>query len=175
MKLITPLLTGLAIASIALLSPARAEISPFRVRVEQVAKSESEKTTKTQKRSLKIFVSNASKEPAELTAKYYFFGCDAKGKDVVKLDEGAKPVSSKPLGTEMVESGIVTAVFEEERADGYTKGKPGKKVEATGTKILGYAVQVFQGEKMVAESYDPPSMKEQISKASPAAKAEPKK
>ena len=163
-----PIALLMAVALLGLLPSAHAEISPFRVRVEQVAKSESEKTAKTQKRSLKIFVSNASKEPAELIAKYYFFGREAKGHDVVKLDEGAKPVSSKALGTEMVESGIVTAVFEEARSSGYSKGKPGKKEEATGTKILGFAVQVFQGEKMVAESYDPPSMKEQVGKAYPA-------
>lgn len=175
MKLLLPL----ACALLVVLSPARAEISPFRVRVEQVAKSESEKHTKTQKRSLKIFLSNSSKEPAELIAKYYFFGREASGKDPVKLDEGAKAISSKPLGTEMVESAIVTATSTEEHygssSQGKGKGGSGKKVEASGTKILGFAVQVFQGEKMVAESYDPPSMKEQIAKAYPATKPAPKK
>jgi hypothetical protein len=167
MKSIVSPVAGLLVALLGFVPSVRAEISPFRVRVEQVSKSENEKFSKTSKRSLKIFVSNSSKEPAELIAKYWFFGREAKDKDIVKLDEGAKPVSSKPLGTEMVESGIVTATFEEEHSSGYSKGKAGKKSEATGTKILGYAVQVFQGEKVVAEFSDPPSMKEQIEKAYP--------
>jgi hypothetical protein len=175
MKCIVSPIACIGLAMIGFVSNASAQVSPFRVRVEQVAKSETEKYTKTQKRSLKIFVSNSSKEASELTAKYYFFGREAKGNDVVKLDEGAKPVSSKPLSTEMVESGTVTSVFEEEHASSYSKGKAGKKTEATGTKILGFAVQVFQGDKMVAESYDPPSMKEQISKAMPVVKPAPKK
>lgn len=181
MKLTVSPTAVLAAALIALSPGARAEISPFRVRVEQVSKSETEKHTKTQKRSLKIFVSNSSKEPAELIAKYYFFGRELKGNDVVTLDEGAKPVSAKALGTEMVESAIVTSVSEEEHSSGYSsrggssRSSSGKRVEASGTKILGYAVQVFQGEKMVAEAYDPPSTKEQVGKAPAASKPAAKK
>ena len=181
MKLIVPPLAGLALVLLGFISTARAEISPFRVRVEQVAKSEMEKFTKTQKRSLKIFVSSASKEPAEVTAKYYIFGREIQKNDIVKLDEGAKPVSLKPLSTEMVESAVVTSVSEEPHANISSKGKgPSKrttasKVEAGGTKIVGFAVQVFQGEKMVAESYDPPSMKEEITKAYPVTKPAAKK
>lgn len=184
MKFTVPPAAFFAAAFIALSVGAQAQVSPFRVRVEQVAKSETEKFTKTQKRSLKIFVSNSSKQPAELTAKYFFFGRELKGKDVVTLDEGAKALSSKPLSTDMVESGIVTSVSEDEHSTGYSsrnygqnrgnsgsnRGSAPKKVEASGTKILGYAVQIFQGEKMVAESYDPPSMKEQVGKAAPAPK-----
>jgi hypothetical protein len=172
MKAIVSPIAVFTIALAGLLTSARAEISPFRVRVEQVSKSETEKFTKTQKRSLKIFVSNSSKEAAELVAKYYIFGRELQDNDIVKLDEGAKPVSSKPLGTEMVESAIVSTSSEEAHSSGSSRGKSSgksaKKTEASGTKILGFAVQVFQGEKMVAESYDPPSMKEQISKAYPA-------
>ncbi len=178
MKISTPLVAGLALALIGLLSTARAEVSPFRVRVEQVSKSDSEKHSKTQTRSLKIFVSNSSKESAELIAKYIIFGRDVKGNEVVKLDEGAKAVSSKPLGTEMAESAAVTSVSQEAHSTGSSKGGKGggaKKTEASGTKILGYSVQVFQGEKMVAEAYDPLSMKEQVTKAYPAKKPEPKK
>src|SRR5438552_132948 len=85
MKVIVSPIAGLAIALLSFLSIARAEISPFRVRVEQVAKSETDKYSKTQKRSLKIFVSNSSKESTELVAKYWFFGREAEKKDVVKL------------------------------------------------------------------------------------------
>ncbi len=175
MKLIVPPAVAMAAALVSLLPAAHAQISPIRVRVEQVAKSETEKFAKTQKRSLKIFVSNSGKEPAELKAKYWFFGREAKGNDVVKLDEGEKPVSVKALGTEMVESATISATFEESHSANYNKGKPGKPTEATGEKILGFSVQILQGEKVVAEYSDPPSMKEQIGKASAVSKPAPKK
>ena len=172
MKAIIPPFAVVAAAVLAIIPTARAEMSPFRVRVEQVSKSETEKYSKTQKRSLKIFVSNGSKEPVELIAKYWFFGRELKGKDVLELDKGEKPVSTKAMGTEMVESAVVSAESEEEHyaGGGSSKGRSsaGKKTEASGTKILGYAVQVFQGTKMVAETYEPLSMKEQVGKAYPA-------
>jgi hypothetical protein len=164
-------IVGLAVAMLALGISARAEISPYRLRVEQVSKSENEKFTKTQKRSLKIFVSNSSKEAGELLAKYVFFGKQAKGSEVVKIDEGEKAVSVGPLATQMVESGIATATFEEEHSSGgYSKGSrsSGKKVEASGSKITGFGVRLYKGETMVAESYDPPSGKEAWEKAYPA-------
>ena len=175
MKLIIPPVAVLAVALISLVPSARAEVSPFRVRVEQANKNEIAKLAKTQKRSLKIFVSNASKESAELRAKYVFFGRDAKGNDIVKIEEGEKPVSVKGLSTEMVESAVATSTFEEAHSANASKGKAGPKVEASGTKMLGYGVQILQGEQVVAESYDPPSMKEQWSKAMPATKPPPVK
>ncbi len=168
-----------AFALIAAVSPAQAQVSPFRVRVEQVNKSDNEKFNKTQTRSLKIFVSNSSKEAAELIAKYVFFGREIKGNEVVKIDEGEKAVSVKPLGTEMVETGSATTKMEEAHSASTGKGKggggnssgkgnsPGKKVEASGHKFVGYGVQVYQGDKLVAESYDPLSGKEEWTKAYP--------
>ncbi|MGB8168387.1 MAG: hypothetical protein WCF18_12900 [Chthoniobacteraceae bacterium] len=161
---------SLAVAMLALGINARAEVSPYRLRVEQVSKSENEKFTKKQHRSLKIFVSNSSKEAAELLAKYVFFGRQAKENDVVKIDEGEKAVSVGPLATQMVESGIATATFEEEHSSGgYSKGSKSsaKKVEATGSKIIGFGVRLYKGETMVAEYYDPPSGKEEWEKAYP--------
>lgn len=166
---------GLVLAAVALPCVARAELSPFRLRVEQVSKSDNDKFSKKQQRSLKIFASNSSKEAAELRAKYIFFGKQANSSDVVKLDEGEKAISVGPLATQMVESGMATASFEEAHSTGgsgggSSKGKkaaPMKKVEASGTKITGFGVQLFKGETMVAEYYDPPSSKEEWTKAYP--------
>lgn len=163
-----------AAALLAVSSAASAQVSAFRMRIEQVTKSETEKFSKKQQRSLKIFVSNSSKDAGELVAKYVFFGRDLKGSEVVKLDEGEKAVSVGPLNTTMVETGVATATSEEAHSTGYSSGgkgkggSSGKKVEASGQKFTGYGVQLFQGDKMVAEQYDPPSGKEQWSKAYPA-------
>lgn len=142
-------------------------MSPFRLRVEQTTKSDNDKFSKKQQRSLKIFVSNSSKEQAELLAKYVFFGRELKGSDVVKIDEGEKAVSVAPLATAMVESGIASTSYQEQHSTG-GGNRAGKKVEATGHKFLGFGVQLYQGDKMVAEYYDPPSGKDQWSKAYPA-------
>ena len=167
---------GLVLAVVALPCVAPAELSPFRLRVEQVSKSDNDKYSKKQQRSLKIFASNSSKEAAELRAKYIFFGKQANSSDVVKLDEGEKALSVGPLATQMVESGMATATFEEAHSTGgsggggSSKGKkaaPMKKVEASGTKITGFGVQLFKGETMVAEYYDPPSAREEWTKAYP--------
>jgi hypothetical protein len=140
-----------------------------RVRTEQSNKLDIEKTTKSAARSLKIFVSNASKEMIDVKVKYLFFGRDAKGKDVVVVDQGEKPIQVKPLATEMIETPTAKATFIEAHAE------KNKKVEASGIKFIGHAVQVFQSDKMVAEYYDPLSVKEQVGKAGPAPKPEAKK
>ena len=177
MKLIIPPIACMAVALLGFNSSAVAEASPFRLRVEQVTKAEVNKFTKKQERSLKIFVSNSAKEPAELRAKYVFFGRDAKGKEVVKIDEGEKAVSVGPLSTAMVESGMATATSELPHSSGSnagkgkstagSKGAASKTVAGSGDKIIGFGVQVYQGEAMVAEYYDPPSGKEEWSKAYP--------
>ena len=67
--------------------------------------------------------------------------------------------------------------LENERFDA-PKDPPGKgikvKIMGTGNKVTGYGVQVFLGDKLVAESYEPASLKEASSKAPPVA-APPKK
>jgi hypothetical protein len=104
-----------------------------------------------------------------LRAKYVFFGRGvAKGGDVVKIDEGEKAVTVAPQKTELVESAVASTSYEEEHSSGSSKGKAGKKVEASGTKFIGYGVQLFKGETMVAEYYDPLSGKDEWTKAYPA-------
>jgi hypothetical protein len=169
----SPLHFILILATAGLASVATAQVSPFRLRVEQVSKSDNDKHTKKQERSLKIFASNSSKEAAELTAKYVFFGKQANDREVVKIDEGEKAISVGPLATAMVETGAATATFQEEHSASSGKGKgkgksaPKKKVEASGSKITGFGVQLYKGETMIAEYYDPPSCKEEWTKAYP--------
>ncbi len=181
MKSLHSTLVVVALAMIGLPFAAHAELSAYRLRVEQVSKSDNEKFSKKQQRGLKIFVSNSSKEAAELRAKYIFFGKQANHNEVVKIDEGEKTVSVGPLGTQMVETEMATATSQEEHMTsapggkgksggnkaGGNKAAPAKKVEASGSKITGFGVQLFKGETMVAEYYDPPSGKEEWTKADP--------
>ena len=144
-------------APVATPAPApRPQFSGVSIRVEQPSKSTSEKDKKTVERSLKIFVSNNSNAPLELKVKYIMFGHDAASKDIKALDEGERAASVKSRATETVETAATTAVTTEGKFDNKTH----KTTPPTGEKFLGYGVQVFNGEQLVAESYDPSSLKE---------------
>jgi hypothetical protein len=138
---------------------ADAQISPYKLRVEQVSKTDKDKKSKTQERSLKIFVSNSAREPAELVAKYIFLGREFKGRDLVKLDEGERPVSVAALGTGMAETPVASTTMSE------GKGSKNKKPEPSGYNFIGFGVRLFQADKLVAEYYDPPSAKDEWEKA----------
>ena len=148
--------------------PPRAEPNPVRIKVEQPSKTDLAGDTKTVKRALKVSVVNSSNEPLELKLKYVLFGRDAADKDIKVIDQGDRPASVKPRSTEIVETSTVSAVFVEARSDPNTH----KRVPASGTKFVGYGVQVFLGDRLVAEIYDPPSMKASWGQA-PAAPAAP--
>lgn len=152
----------------------RAEISPISVRVEVVSKDENEKFGKTQNKSLKVFVSNSSAQAMEgLTLKYYFFGRDVKDRDIVLLQKGEKAASAKAHGSEIVETPVVSAKSTEAHTVGGNFGKssktsyakPAKKVEESGKKITGYGVQILDQEKVVAEFFSSPSLKEKLGAA----------
>ena len=155
-------------ALLALAFAAHAEVSPLRMRVEQVNKTDTEKSAKTQKRSLKVTVSNSAKQDfSGLKLKYTTFVRDMKNKDLLILDEGEKSADVKAMGNEIVETPTVTASSVEEHYEGKMgKGgkSSGKKVPASGYKMYGYGVQLFEGGKLVAEEFNPPSLKEEASK-----------
>lgn len=169
MKLTIPPLLCLSVAVLSLPAATLAEPSAVHVRTEQVNKLDTEKYTKTATRSLKIYVSNASGESVDVKVKYHFFARDAAGKDIVVVDQGEKPIQVKPRATEMIETPAAKATFIEAHAE------KSKKIEASGIKFVGHAVQVLQSDKIVAEYYDPLSMKEQVGKAGPAPKPDAKK
>ena len=76
----------------------------------------------------------------------------------------------KPHSTEKVETAQTKVTAAEAHYDAKTK----KKTEASGATIVGAGVQVMQGSTLVAEWYDPASLKEQwgktISLTAPGAK-----
>ena len=52
--------------------------------------------------------------------------------------------------------------------EGHFDAKAKGKIDPSGAILLGEGEQVLQGDKIVAEEYNPPSMKEQWGKAAPA-------
>jgi len=133
--------------------------SAIRIRVEQSGKTDTISYKTVQSRSLGILVSNTSNEALDLKVKYVIFGRDIKTQDVVTIEQGELPVSVKPLGTEKLQTPVAQAASEEARL-----GSKGKS-EAMGSKIIGHGVQVLKGDAVVAEFYEPVSLKEHFGKA----------
>jgi hypothetical protein len=145
---------------------ANAQVSPVSVRVEQVAKSESEKFSRTQKRSLKISVSNAAAEDKTLQVKFYFFGKETGENDLLLLEKGERTATVPARQTVTVETPTVSRRSVEEHYAGKGGGqggaKLGKKVAASGQRIVGHGAQVFEGGKVVAEYFSQPDFKAKV-------------
>jgi hypothetical protein len=151
-----------------------AQVSPIRLRVEQVASNESDKHKHSQKFSLKIFLSNSSSEDFDrLQIKYAYFGRDVDSQDLSIFERGERQARIAALGSTVVETTPTKANYTEEHgervgkarrnAPGVRRGKGAvrfKTVEATGTRIAGYGVKVFSGGKLLAEAYSAPSLQE---------------
>ena len=166
MKIVKILCVFLALQLIEI--AAVAQVSPVRVRVEQVNEAKTISYKSVQTRSLNVLLSNSSTDSQELKVKFVIFGRDIKSKDIVTVLEGEMPVTLKPSGTEKIQTPEAHAVAEEARTG--TKGK----TDDVGTKIIGHGVRVLKGDAVIAEVYEPASVKESFGKA-PAAKMPEKK
>lgn len=137
-----------------------AQVSPVSMRVEQVSKTETDKYKHTQKRSLKILLTNASpQERAGLTVRYYFFGKGVGDNDIIVMDKGEKQASVGSNKTEVIETPAVTKTALEAHSEKGAGGKGGKKVEASGEKLVGYGAQLYEGDKLLTEYFSGPSYK----------------
>lgn len=105
-------------------------------------------------RGLNIHVFNHSHEVVNLKVRYVIFGREMVHHDVVTISEGEIPVMIKPITGEDVKVAPVSATEIPARA----------KAKASGASIIGHGVQVLNGGKIVAETYEPPSMKESFGK-----------
>ena len=151
---------------------ARAEVSPISIRVEQTTGVDREKFKKTQEKALKIFVTNGSSADLNnLTVKYFFFGHSLKDHEAEILEKGERTASVKARMTETVETPAAKATATEEhlvagRGGFKSSNKKGsgfnnaKKVAASGEKLTGYGVQVFEGGKLLADYFSEPSLRE---------------
>ena len=152
----------------------RAESSPIRIRVEATNKLDPEKTKTTQTRVLNVTLDNSSAEPQELKVKFAVFGRDVSSRDIVTVGQGEVPVTVKGRGSEKVQTTEAKASSDDPKPAANAKGG-GKKAEPTGQKIVGHGVQVFKGDTMVAEFYEPASMKASFGTATAVKPAEAKK
>ena len=168
--------------------PLRAEVSPVNMSVELINKMTPKgagKTLdlhdKTQSRSLKITVNNNSPTAFDgLVVKYWFIGHDEGSRENKVITAGERKSTLAPRGKDVIESEQATAHFVEAHYAAAKGGKGGAaaKIPASGEKITGHAVRVVQGDKVLAEYYSEPSLKEIVEKGGtpapkPAAGAKP--
>ena len=154
-----------------------AEVSPIHMDVEQTSKTDAKgkapmkgapPSDKVQTRALNIKLVNNSNESFDnLVVKYWFFGRDMKEHEARVLKNGERKATLGPRGRETVESETVTSNYVEahnqtSKSSGKGAGKGAAKitkVAASGEKIVGFAVQVLNGTKVVAEEYSEDSYK----------------
>ena len=175
-----PLLASLLLLGI---TPSRAEVSPIRMDIEQTAKTEAKSKTptkgpppadKVQTRSLAVKLTNNSIESFEnLVVKYWYFGHAMTEREPTPMKDGSgeRKASLGPRGRVTVDIPPFSSNYVEAHTEG--GGKSVKKVPASGDKITGYAVQVLNGDKVLAENYSEPSFKMKLGEA-PKAKETPK-
>ncbi len=160
--------------SLALLNASASSIS---VTVEQRAEVENKgKTndTKNQSRVLAIAVTNLAREPKDVTVKYWFVARSmTKGTESV-LKSGSTTVHLDANSTTKVDSEEATSKYTEEHVElekskGGGKGKSkskAKKIPASGDRIVGYAVEVLEGNTVAATSFSNPSYAAWVTSAS---------
>lgn len=152
-------LVFVALVCLGVLATASAQVSPIRLRVEQQSKSNTASYKSIQSRSLTVHLTNSAPQPADVIVKWAVLGRDIKSKDIVTVEQGEMKSSMKASGGEKLQTPVAQAAAEEARI-----GSKGKS-DDIGTKIIGHGVQVFQGDKLVAEFYEPASIKASFWKA----------
>lgn len=145
------------------------EVSPISVRVEAISGNQSNRFKHSQSKALKVHLSNASTADAMgLTLRYFYFGKRVNEGETAVLEKGERKANIPAHATVVVEAPEIEMAYTEEHGK-RTDGKGGrvgrqknvryKTVEATGTKVTGYGVQVFSGKQIVAESFSEPGFK----------------
>lgn len=113
-----------------------------------------------QHEELEITISSVSRNPPlGLQAKWFIFGRDLKSNRVNVIRSGEEKVALGRNGSQVLNSAKVEAVSVPEHSV-VSRGRGGKKVEATGDKYIGYGVQVLAGDTVVSETYYPVGIKQ---------------
>lgn len=126
-------------------------------------------STKTQSRTLNIKIENYGKDTMpDVNVKWWIFGHNMKGHDLIILKQGESKVVMPPNGKTEVASSEIDATGTREhkvssRKGGGRRGRTSTKtVPASGQEYYGYAVEVYSGNTQIAAEYSKPSFKENL-------------
>lgn len=119
--------------------------------------NQKDRITRTHVRRLHVFVTNNSAALLDLKVKYEVFGRDMLTHDIVKVSEGEQPLQVKPHSAANVDSVDAKCVSSEQHWDPKAK----KMIDPSGATIIGSGIQIMQGNNLLAEWYDPASLKDE--------------
>lgn len=159
-----------ALLAVTAVSPAALalEVSPVLIDVKPVSQNHQSRYEGTTTKSLNVAVTNSSGEELALTLKYYFFSRSLQGGKLTLMKTGERPFVLKSHGIATVATETVSAKHVTAHIEGATqdtpqqRGNPGTRVPASGERIVGHAVQILQGGKVLVENFSEPSLKAQI-------------
>jgi hypothetical protein len=126
-----------------------------------------------QRKELTATITNLSREEQKgLTIKWYAIGREMKGNRVVIFSNASNSMTLGPAkaGTDIFKAATTytpdhsVVSSSRSRTSGKTRTSV-KKVSGTGTKMLGWGVQVIRDAKVVAEEFQPPGQKASLSTA----------
>jgi hypothetical protein len=123
-------------------------------------------TTK-EDRTLEIEISGKPKSPETRTGKWFIYGRDGKDRSLTIVESGDFKLELPASGPQKIESTKASMSFTPEHnppAGGKGAKGPAKKIEATGTKYIGYGVVVNEGTTVVGEVYEPLGVKAEAAK-----------
>ena len=173
--------TKLSLASLALLGalhfatpPLRAQDGSDRVHIDvRVAADQDRKDIKgssadtvTQNKTLEITITGKPKNPETRTGKWTVYGRSVSGHDLTAVGSGEFKLELPATGQQKIVSQKVSATYTPEHAvsSGTGTRTKAKKVDATGTKYVGYSVVVKDGEKVVGEAAEPMGIAKEAAK-----------
>lgn len=173
--------TNLSLTSLVLLQalhfatpPLRAQDAGERVRIEvHVAADQDRKDIKgssadtvTQNKTLEIAITGKPKSPETRTGKWTVYGRSISGHDLTALGSGEFKIDLPATGQQKIVAQKVATTYTPEHAvsSGTGTRTKAKKVEATGTKYVGYSVVVKDGEKVVGEAAEPMGIAKEAAK-----------
>lgn len=165
-----------------------AQISPIRIKVDVTGRMNIDrkkppkkggvipKSTVIEEKQLEITLANGTPNDYKgLTVKYYIFVSDVGSREILIEAMGKRDVDLPGLGSAKVKSEQISAT----RTEQYQKKSQGQVVTVPpeGRKFKGYGVQVFTGDKLLSEYFEPSELKGKIGSgfAEPAGKKKGKK
>lgn len=176
--------TALTLVAAAVCLPAVAQLSPVSISVDVVGQTDRKVKTRsrglmprvdvTVDKHLQINVSNRTgRELTNLTLQYYLFATDLESKEVSILHMGQQMLTLPALKSARVSTETITL----SHTRSYQKRTRGQviTVPATGQKFEGYGVQVLHGAAVLAEVFEPPTLKDKVSAADIEALDKPQK
>lgn len=174
MKTNRPILLTAVLALTAAAPFAKARNASDLVRIEVGVESERDRKeitgsttdTVTQKKILQITISGKPKSPETRTCKWTAYGRGLKSRDVTVLQSGEFKIEIPATGQQKIVTKVVptTSTAEHFVNSGSGRRSKAKKVEASGTKYIGYGVVVKDGDQIAGEIFNPAGLKREAAK-----------